>query len=262
MSWPTYLGYDLFLTEPNYAVQPKIGFATRHTIVSGIWTGYNHDTYEENPIRLAYSYLLEDITKIKDTIDFFNNKCGRFTPFFIPSWIRDVKISAAFSDTDNIITIEDIDYQTTWQSNKALGRHLFILWPDGTYVCRKIYKAITATTLQLNQAIGVACTEDEAAGLFCCFLYFVRFDIDELEINYQTLDVAECELTFQSLNLTRDGSASQCVIVTTTTSSTTTSSSTTSSTTISSTTTSSSTISTTSSTASSTSSSTTTTTAP
>lgn len=248
MAWDTYLGYDLFLTEPNYETEPKIGFVTRQTLVSGIGVGFNHATYSENPLRLGYSFLLEDITAIKDTIDFFNDKKGRFNPFFMPSWVRDIKITGAIGPTDRVITVEDTDYMNTWKHNSSLGRHLIIFLEDGTYLCRKIFSAPTTTSLKLGSVLGITRTAAQAQALFCCFLHFVRFDIDELELNYHTLDVAECELTFQTLTVAADGTDSEVVYVTTTTSTTTTSSSsTTSSSTTYSTTTSSSTTTTTTS---------------
>lgn len=237
MAWDTYLGYDLFMTEPNYETEPKVSLVNRQTLVSGIGVGYNHHTYIENPLRIGFNYLLSDIASIKDVIDFFNNKMGRFKPFFMPSWKMDIKITGAIVAGSNTLTIEDIDYAATWQRNNAFGRHLIIFLEDGTYLCRKIYSSKTPTTIKLNQALGITRTAGQAAALFCCFLNFVRFDIDELELLYHTLDVAECELTFQTLNVAADGTASECVFVSTTTSTTTSSSTTTHSSTTTSTTT-------------------------
>lgn len=151
-------------------------------------------------MRLKYSYLFLNKANTKKLIDFFNRQQGRAGRFWIPSWIRDVKFTAGFDAADFIVPIEDIDYTNTWQLNKIQGRYLFVLWPDNTYRISKIVSAPTPATLQLKTPLGVTCTAAEAATLMVCFLYFVRFDNDELELTYHTMGVAETELTFKTLH--------------------------------------------------------------
>jgi hypothetical protein len=207
-------------------VQPKITPVDRLTVTSSIGVGHRYSTFTETALRLTHSHLLMTKAATKTLIDFFNTQQGRYGRFWVPSWVRDVKFTAGFNAGDTVVTVENIDYENTWKANRILGRYLFVLFPDNSYVISKINKAPTPTTLQLKTPLGVACTADEAAALFACFLYFVRFDVDELELTYHTAAVAETELTFKTLHGEEEDALSVTTTSTTTTTSTSTSSST------------------------------------
>ena len=146
-------------------------------------------------------------------------------------------VTAAIDASDDTLTIEDIKYGTYWLPNDTTGRHLCLVYPDGTHVCRKVLGAPDADTLALDAALGKACPAGDLGSLLVSFLHFVRFNEDEIEIHYHTTTVATTTLGIRTIEAE----------ITTTTTTTTTSSSTSTSTTITSTSTSSSTTTTSSS---------------
>jgi len=72
-------------------------------------------------------------------------------------------------------------------------------FPDNTEIQRKIISEPTSTELTLDSTLGIACTAAELPFLTISFLYFVRFDIDQLAIVYHTDSSASVKATFKTL---------------------------------------------------------------
>ena len=51
----------------------------------------------------------------------------------------------------------------------------------------------------LDAPVGKACSEDTLPVLLVSFLHYVRFDVDELALDYENPWFASCELSFKTI---------------------------------------------------------------
>ena len=124
---------------------------------------------------------------------------GRYGRFWIPSWKKDIIITAAFTELDTTLTIQEDQYTAIWFDSLSTGHFLFFEWPDGTWECKEVVYALSSTSIILESALGKACAADELSNLRVSFLYFVRFDQDEIEFEYQTEEDTDIYLSFRTL---------------------------------------------------------------
>lgn len=194
-----YSGHDVFGHPPNWIAEPEAGF--HHPAQMIQYTGFGMPFYEYGDTRqdLRFRYLFEDRQEISEMIAFFDENFGMFGHIWVPSWRADIEVTAAIGAADTQLTIEDIGYAAHWLPNDVTGRYLCLVFPDETQVCRKVTGAPAADTLQLESAIGKACAAADLEYFLCCFLYFVRFDQDEMELEYHGQATAEVDLAFREV---------------------------------------------------------------
>jgi hypothetical protein len=194
----TYQGLDLFLLRPQNPLTYK--YKRAYNLAQFLGLGYAYSSYDtgDNVLGLKGSWLRNSRANIWTLLNFFNSKQGRFQKFWIPTWSKDIVPTAAILSADTVINVENIEYNTVYLPNEVIGRYVYIQFPDGTYVCRKISTA-TPTTITLDSAIGKAVSADNLSKLLISFLILCRFDIDELEIEYIRENYGKAEMGFSGL---------------------------------------------------------------
>lgn len=198
MSFSTYLTYNVLHTFPDWTKEPE--FELIQTPLS-----------LRNPIGVDYKYTEEDYVKYKATNkyspttkaeisefnDLFDELKGRWGMLWLPSWGTDFVLSQAIGAADTILQGADVSFSTNYGVAPAqTGRYVFIYKNTSQWWCRKV-TAATDSSLTIDSAIGVALALADVK--YVSILYFARFDIDEIEWEYITPDVAECELSFIEL---------------------------------------------------------------
>jgi hypothetical protein len=227
----TYLGNDVFGEEPNWIDPVPIELQHPYEFSRNIGVGVSYSQFAETQARLNGGWLFDSKADIWEFTEFFDGKVGMLEGFWLPTWQSDLVVTAAIDAENAQLTVEDFGYADSWLQNDVYGRHIAIIFPDGTQIYRKIQGATSSTVVTLGAKVGKACALEDLPGLLVSFLLFVRFDQDKLERAYETPSVAQCALRFKTI------SDEMTATTTTTTSSTTTTTSNTQSTTSSSTTT-------------------------
>ncbi|MBW2598545.1 MAG: hypothetical protein JRC60_00230 [Deltaproteobacteria bacterium] len=234
----TYKGIPVFGIEPDLADGVVQGFSHPYKLLQFFGSEYLHSNTLETGFRISAKFFETGKAPIWDVLDFFDAMMGRHGHFWFPSWQSDIVVTGAIAATDTQLTIEDIDYDSYW-ANPYVGRYIYLLFPDGIGVCRRIMGHPSDTVITLEEAVGKACSADELDSLLVSFLHLSRFDADEIKTEYISEDLGEIKVRAKTIY----SEAAETVATTTTT--TTTSSSTSSSSSTASTTSSSSTTSTT-----------------
>lgn len=224
MTWPTFRDFDLFLTEPNWVRALEDSFRRDTRVFQSLGIGAAWSNFDETLLGLKAGYLLSGKAEIQDLMDFFDDKKGRWQPFWVPTWQADLVVTAAIDPADTIITVRDVKYSDFWQPNDVTGRFLFFKFPDGSHAVRTVLDAPTSATIRLTSPIGQAVPTDQLDRLLVSFLLFCRFDQDEIEIRFLTDSAAEAALAFRTLP--QEGPAATTTTTTTTSSTTTTTSTT------------------------------------
>lgn len=198
--FPTYNGFSVLNMEPNWDTKIEFGISKSFEVLKsiGIETSYCYQSQADFTMILRYAFSNSEDCKRFET--FFNDMAGRFNSFWIPTWGNDFVITSGIASSDTTLTIESINYSTNWLLNDLIGRTIFIKSFDETEIYRKIIAAPNATTIILDSAIGIDVDAEELRSIVSCFLLPVRFDQDEIEMNYQTNTFAEVEIKVISLN--------------------------------------------------------------
>jgi hypothetical protein len=153
----------------------------------------------ETNIKLTTKHTTETKEELNEYLAFFDDCKGRWQSFWLPSFNSDIIITSPFVTTDVIFDIADIEYSSYWDGNDVVGKYLHFLFPDGSVEYREIIGAPSSTEITIDSAIGKDITADELSNMTVSFLFFVRFEIDELGVNRITEEVSSFELKFSTI---------------------------------------------------------------
>ena len=190
-----YKGYPLFHLESDWG---KVNQTFIHPYNWNFYLGKGTTLsyFNETDFGLKMDHVIKEKLNIQKYLDFFDGQKGRWGGFWVPSWQFDIKITDPFLATAYQLAIEPMDFPDYWLDTKA-GAHLIIFWPDGSYACAGIIDA-SSMLLTLDEEIGKSCSASELSRLLVCFLYFARFNQDEIQIEYLTDEIAKASLSFQT----------------------------------------------------------------
>lgn len=199
LSYSTYLDYYVFNLKPNMQNKRKFEY-DRASEISQFY-GVSVSTTNQNEAGISFSndFLFANKDEIQEFIDFFNYNKGRWGNFWIPSYEEDVQIIIPFSDSDTILFIEDINWNDYWGVNNTTGKYLNFKYADGTEIQREITEEAISGQLTLDSALGKACSSAELQFLTVSFLYFGRFDLDQVDMTYETDSIATTKASFKIL---------------------------------------------------------------
>lgn len=190
----TYLGHPVF--EYEVEADKRYGFIHPNLTLKDIGKHAVESWYDEDDTKITndFNLLVQGRSNIWAVQDFFDHRLGKFGTFWMPSWNRDLTVTAAITTGQTLISVTDTEYDTLFASNAVINRHLFIGLPDRSYVCRKIVAA-TATTITLDAAIGTPIREVEFQHTLFSFMNFSRFGADRLELDFIRGDLARIRQT-------------------------------------------------------------------
>jgi hypothetical protein len=201
-SYSSYNGSAVFDRKPNWVGKIRDQVEVFPFLTKFLGKAYSYSFSNEGSLSNKTVHLFESKADIYNVVKFFDECKGRYENFWYPTWLDDVVITDPFTSTDTTIEIEDIEWDSYYRYNDAYGRFILITLPNGTQVNpKRIVSAPTATSLQLDSAVGYTITS--TLNLMCSFLVFGRFATDDLEITYLTEEVAESEINLS--NILRSG---------------------------------------------------------
>lgn len=193
--FPVYNSLNLFLKRPQPSVEEQYNFP--HEPLR--FDGYDTDWYQpgrEVRVHFNRTHLYSSKKDIYDLLDFFDAKQGRYGSFYLPTYMQDIVINTAFLSTDTVLDVKTLYYTET----EIVGKHVHIQLPDGSYVCREISASTGDTSITLDSPIGTTVQLGSLPQVTCCFLYEVRFDIDELKMDYmKRSDLAKIQISFKQI---------------------------------------------------------------
>jgi len=195
----TYLNYNILAIHTNYESDRSFVFVHEKEITQFLGVPILSSNQNETNIKFTNEYLLEGREEIDEFSSFFDVNKGRWGSFWISSEQRDIIITVPFNSDAITFSIDDIDWGTYWESNKNTGLYLNFRFPDGVNVQRKIISEPASGQITIDEIIGISSSSAELNHLTVSFLYLVRFDIDQLEMEYITDSIAKTKVTFITL---------------------------------------------------------------
>lgn len=193
--YTTYSGADVFTPIPSVSVD----YVYQHPYELNQWWGIGSTEtyYEETYLPIKARYIVSNKSDVWNWYQFFDGHMGRLTAFWVPSWNKDIVLTAGVTSSGTTLNIQNIEYTTYWLPNQVVGRHLYIRLPNKSYVIRKV-TAATTSSLTISSALGTAITD--YGNCYISFLHYARFDIDEFDVEYHTNGtVARTQINFMGL---------------------------------------------------------------
>jgi len=188
---------DLFRLKPNWMDTPKVDFEFYREVIQFVQTSIDiYNLGEGVPSMMSYGYLNVDREDYYYIVDFFVNHQGKLQRFWLPVWKNAFELTADISSGDSIITIRNVYFNLIERGYERI----FIELKNGDFITRSIMTVVSDgddENIFLNTAIGrdISTSDIKYFGR----LMLVRFDADELPIDYRSDKVTEIELGFIEL---------------------------------------------------------------
>ena len=196
-----YKGLDVFQFIPYNGIECI--YNKPWNLLQFLGLGYTSCEYEKTLIGIKGGYQEKGRDCLWNMLKFFDSKMGRWGDFWVPTWKKDIVVTAAILSTDTTISIQNIEYSTHWAvGDDIVGEYIQFYFPDGTKVFKQITSAPTSTSIIIDSATGKAVTSDELDLLIVSFLLPVRFNVDEIKFDYvdgNCEEVADIRLSFRGL---------------------------------------------------------------
>lgn len=207
-SLPTSIdGLDVFLCEPQWTSDDSLTLSVgKLTNKLDNKTGIfkydlkNNKTYDSHSMTI----LLENIKMIVNMKKFFNRVAGRFKSFYCPSWVNDLSPSADIAEGTNIIYTELNDLYRYYLTNgrkkkiiiftKDFKSHIYDILTYGTETINNVKYGKILLSSPVDSNIPLINIE------MISFMNLVRFDSDDLQIDYETTEVATVQLAMKEVD--------------------------------------------------------------
>jgi len=199
-------GKELLTIRPDFATDPRMTGA-RFTASAEAGPARRFAAFPgKAPVhQLTQRYILRG-QEIQDLIDFHAARAGKWEDFFVPSWFGDI---AWQYSTHATVTAGTAQLVIDWCNYAKYygpidgdifrtGRHVFALWPDGTFAARKVTAVAGSVANDYDLlTVDAAWPQDISRGTCLLgFCYLVRFSSDELEVQYKGNGTAEISATY------------------------------------------------------------------
>lgn len=194
MAYTTFKSKYVLHTFPDFSEEPSPGMYMPMSRFSGLGVSVKVQIVDYHVQQLAFKYSFITRAGIGDFNSLFDYCMGRRGTLWVPSWNKDITLTANIGASDTTIQIRNISYSTYFPATPGTGRYLFFYRSASAWYARKVTATPSATSLTLESSLGTALTM--ANTKMVCFLYLVRFDIDEMEWKFIAPNVAETTVNF------------------------------------------------------------------
>lgn len=192
-------GLPVFLEKPNWNGPPRIKITEEREIVdagfgvSAVGTPVAYSTMQN---RLTFNPRTREATELM--IAHFLWAKGRRGSFFMPTWQRDLRIIGAGAlATESAFTVEGADVHAGYAGSPVYNM-VMVTFPDGQYQVNRIASMALDTGNTVVTFVD-PWEQDLPATCRVSWCPLVRSTVDRLEVNWLTTDVAEIEMTIQTL---------------------------------------------------------------
>lgn len=200
MSFSQYLDRYVWDKFPTWTEDPSDNFlweTEMHGSSFGVQYMESMQYYSRYAVQFHYEVASANgRSDIWDFNNFFDDHMGRWKGLWFPSFSPDLVLTSDIGASDTTLTVENFtDRDTYYPETPGTGRHIFIYMKSGSWYARKITSHVSGTSIQIDSALGVAVPMSLVSMV--CYLYYGRFDQDEIEWEYVAgPTAAACDLYF------------------------------------------------------------------
>lgn len=195
----TYSGLDVLTIKPVNSFSQS--FIHPYNVLGFLGVEYSESLWEDTETEISgeYNYSTYDNADVRNILDFFDAHKGRLTPFWYPSWNKDIIIiDSSITAGQTTFNTIDNDWADNYGNNSnygEIGQHIIIWLNTSNFVIRKIVSG-TNSTITLDEEIGDVSIP---SNLYISYLIYSRFDTDNIIIEHVTENISTFKLGFVGL---------------------------------------------------------------
>lgn len=197
----SYLGNEVFLTEPNWMEAPTFTYQDAYEVFGANSSGLlEFDQSSDWPTilrRARYDFLSR--SAIVDFRKFLARRAGRWSPCWLPSWNEDFQILDSANSNASVLRIQDNNYRSFVEGHPA-RRNIAIFFND---TVNPVMAQIASTeangdgTVNLVLSASIGTTITVANIRRACHMNLFRLASDIVTLTWETPNVATAVLTWQ-----------------------------------------------------------------
>ncbi len=203
----TYSGIDIFMPAP--AREFTQTYNHPYDLTQWIGKGLAYTWYAEGQTEMGEQneYIFgnrganHSRSYVRDILDFFDKRKGRWGAFLVPTWNKDIVVNTTFSGSQTELLIDESGYVDNYLGDDIMGKYIMFRFTPNDFVIRRLVWADSGH-IKLDQAIGTdVLTQAGVNRLYISYLVYSRFDQDDIviEYNYAQDSIAELTLNFMGL---------------------------------------------------------------
>jgi hypothetical protein len=197
-----YQGFDLLEIMPARNDPAKDGYSRPFRLFEANPGKRSSLCYALAPsIGREFHWICFARSEAADLRAFLDSRFGRWKPFWMPSWERDLRLAQPATPSDYEIVIESCGYSAQMFPTLGARRHLQFVGPDHSTFRRGVLNAVDnedgTETLTLDGTLGV----DVTPAWMICFLRFSRLADDEVKFEWRSADVMQSRVGMVELAL-------------------------------------------------------------
>jgi len=187
---------ERFMMKPNWIDTPKSNFEPAREIIQA--SGTSIDLYDLAIPGRRWTYGYTNMSKEDEhyILDFFTDRQGRLKKFWLPIWKNCFRLDSDVIGHDKFIDIENVFLHDV---DTGLDR-IFFEMIYGDYISRMVYAVIEIGNVD-RLALWTKMDRGFSQNQIKYFgrLAMVRFDIDDLEIDFKSDQYSTCTIDFKEL---------------------------------------------------------------
>lgn len=155
---------------------------------------------------MTFNITLMNKAEIHNMIRFFKRMKGMARSFYVPTWVNDIELCEDIKQGKNFI-YTNFNKLKTLYANNGRFKKLVIFTKDWQSYIVDVIAYLTETRTSENKQYGkimlgrtIRQTIPYDNILMCSYLDIVRFDSDNLQLNYETNNVANVTLTMREVD--------------------------------------------------------------
>lgn len=191
---------ELIDRRPNWASAVSVDDVWNYDLISydaGPITPMGGETFGRRTVKATWTFFTKQDRK--DFESLLKRLRGMQVAAWIPSWTRDFELKADMTQGDRLVVQNNSFVDEGVLDAPFVG--ICIMTKGGGMLCARVSATVVnggLATLTLDRDIGFLIKMDDVAKI--CALYRVRQASDTAEIQYHTQTVAECAISFVTVN--------------------------------------------------------------
>ena len=153
----------------------------------------------------TYEFIFRRQFQIHNIKKFFKRVCGRWKSFYMPTWANDLQINRSINANDNAVYYEFDKLRKFYASNERQKAIIIFTKDWQSYIFEVM--SYTYETLDDNSKVGKVIIVGTAGVnidvdniLMCSYFNLVRLDQDDLQLNYESNEVATSTMVFKEVD--------------------------------------------------------------
>lgn len=205
-----YAGKEVFTKSPEWLSDSSVQLSVDKNVyrLDNETGGFVYDLINRKSSDThTFDYVFRRQFQIHNIKKFFKRVCGKWKSFYMPTWAQDFPICRSINANDNAIYYDFSKLRQYYQSNERKKSIIIFTKDWHTYIFDIMAYTYEILEYEDNKRIGKLLLMTETGVnidvnniLMCSYFNLVRLDQDELQLNYESNEVATTTMVFKEID--------------------------------------------------------------